>query len=106
MVNTKGLKQGAVLAALYNNSKPFGMGFLHADSELMTEQEAEELLGDTGRTDDVGFKVSCHTYFDYLKGRVMKVDLSNPAEFDERLYDRDNGPGAAQKVIQALRAEG
>lgn len=91
MVNIRGLKKSAVLAALYNASKPQGLGFLHFDPTPMAEEEAEELLkmGD---------------YFDYLKGRVMKVDLSNDDYFEEWLYDRDNGSGAAQRVINKLRS--
>ena len=53
----------------------------------MTEAEAQELL-DSGQT-----------YFDYLKGRVMKIDLSGDSELDPRLYDRDNGAGAAERAI-------
>lgn len=90
MVNISGISKGKVLAALYNASHSLGMGFLHYDPTPMTEDEADELL-------------KCCTYFDYLKGRVMKVDLSNDSEFDERLYDRDNGIGAAQRVIDKLR---
>lgn len=90
MVDTKGLRKSAVLAALYNASKPQGLGFFHFDPAPMTEGEAEELL-----------KTS--TYFDYLKGRVMKVDLSNDDGFEEWLYDRDNGNGAAQRTINQLR---
>lgn len=86
MVDTKGLKKSAVLAALYNDSKPQGLGFLHFDPAPM----AEDLL-----------KTSTH--FDYLKGRVMKVDLSNDDSFEEWLYDRDNGNGAAQRAINKLR---
>ena len=41
-------------------------------------------------------------YFDYLYGRIMKVDLSRDY-FDPRLYDRDNGPGAAERAIQRLK---
>lgn len=33
----------------------------------------------------------------------MKVDLSSDVEFEEWLYDRDNGQGAAQRVIDGLR---
>jgi len=44
------------------------------------------------------------TYFDYLYGRVLKVDLSKD-EFDERLYDRDCGEGAAQRAVNSARAE-
>lgn len=90
MVDIKGLNKAEVLAALYNNSKPQGLGFLHFDAKDMTVAEAEELLKQT-------------TYFDYLKGRVMKVDLSHDDSFEERLYDRDNGNGAAEKAISSLR---
>ncbi len=87
MIDIKNRK-AAVLAALYNNSKPLGMGILQYDPRPMTEAEAETLL-------------SQQHYFDYLKGRVMKVsferDTLNPA-----LYDRDNGPGAAERVVNAL----
>ena len=41
-------------------------------------------------------------YFDYLFGRVIKVDLSGNW-FDERLYDRDNGIGAAQAAVNSVR---
>lgn len=90
MVDTKGLKKSAVLAALYNASKPQGFGFLHFDPAPMTEKEAEKILKNG-------------TYFDYLKGRIMKVDLSDDTCFEERLYDRDNGNGAAQRAINRLR---
>lgn len=90
MVDTRGLRKAEVLAALYNNSKPLGLGFLQFDPKEMTVTEAEELLKQT-------------TYFDYLKGRVMKVDLSSNDSFEEWLYDRDNGNGAAQRAIDSLR---
>lgn len=88
-INLSGLNKGEVLAALYNASKPLGMGFMHFDPAPMQAEEAESLL-------------KGQTYFDYLKGRVMKVDLSGE-ELDPYLYDRDNGQGAAQRVIDSLR---
>lgn len=42
------------------------------------------------------------TYFDYLQGRVMKIDVSED-EMDSFGYDRDNGQGAASKVVEAIR---
>jgi len=93
MINIEGLDRGKVLAALYNASRPQGMGFLHYDPKSMTEETGRELL-------------KGQTYFDYLMGRVMKVDLSSEKEFDEWLYDRDNGRGAAQLVIEQLRTFG
>lgn len=88
-MNIKNLNKAEILAALYNNSKPQGLGYLEADSENMTKDEARELL-DRGTM-----------YFDYLKGRVMKIDLSRD-ELDTWLYNRDNGEGAAEKVIEAI----
>lgn len=89
MINIKGLKKSQVLAVLYNNSKPLGLGIFDFNSKNMTEQEAEELL-------------KHQTYFDYLKGRVMKVDLKDNDRFNEYLYDRDNGRGAAQRAINKI----
>lgn len=90
MVNIKGLNKAEVLAALYNNSRVQGMGFLQARDGKMTTRQAEELL-------------KHDTYFDYLYGKVMKVNLSSDTEFDEWGYDRDNGTGKAERVVSALR---
>lgn len=88
MIDIKQANKAQVLAALYNASSPQGMGFLHAKSVRMTEEEAAALLKE-------------RTYFDYLHGRVMKVDLSGDT-LEERLYDRDNGHGAAYDAIADL----
>ena len=94
MVNIKGLSKAAVLAALYNNAKTQGMAAIsYCPDHVMTDKEAQEII------DDWGDKF----YFDYLYGRVLKVDLSFSDSFDERLYDRDNGIGRAQEVIDNLR---
>lgn len=91
MIDTKGLKKADVLAALYNNSRVQGLGFLQAVPGKMSPQEAQEIL-------DKGY-----TYFDYLHGRVLKVDLKDDEGFEEYLYDRDLGRGAAQRVIDEIR---
>ncbi len=84
-----GLNKAEVLAALYNGSKPQGMGFLHYDPTPMTKEEAQVFLND-------------NTYFDYLMGRVMKIDLStNDLRTD--LYNRDVGVDAAEKIISNLK---
>ena len=92
MIDIAGLDKGAVLAALYNASQPLGMGFLHYDPKPMTAEEGQALIAQAGK----------YASFDYLKGRVMKVDLSGD-EFRESLYDRDNGAGAAARVVAGLR---
>jgi hypothetical protein len=43
-----------------------------------------------------------HDYIDYFQGRVIKTDLRGDT-IDPRLYDRDNGAGAAARAISALR---
>ena len=86
MVNTKGLTKAEVFAALYNAAHAQGLGILQYEPFDMSIKEAEKV---TASCDD----------FDYFKGRVMKVRLSDPEGFDERLYDRDNGNGAAQRAI-------
>lgn len=77
-----------VLKALYDKAKAQGMGFLQAVSDDMSLSQAEDLL-----------KVT--KYFDYCYGRVMKVDLSDN-NLNPRLYDRDNGTGAAARAIAAI----
>lgn len=85
-MDIKGISKAKVLAALYNASRPQGMGFLQATSDDMSEEKAQGLL-------DQG-----HTYFDYLQGRVMKIDLSGD-ELRTALYNRDNGFNAAEDVL-------
>lgn len=82
------LNKADVLAALYNAAQAQGFGLLQNDPIPMEREEAEQLLQRS-------------TYFDYVKGRVMKIDLSKD-ELDTRLYNRDNGPDAAETVIQLL----
>lgn len=90
MLDISGKSKAKVLAALYNNSRPLGMGFFHYNPADMTEEEAE-----------IELEESSDKYFDYLHGRVMKVDLRGNS-FDPRLYDRDNGAGAAAKAIEGI----
>lgn len=89
------MNKGAVLAALYNNSKPQGLGMLHYTPEDMTIEQGEKLIGESSQNK------TYPNYFDYLQGRVMKVDLSKD-EFDPRLYDRDNGESAAEMAIKSV----
>lgn len=84
-----GRSKAKILAALYNRAKPQGRGIHHVDSKPMTEKDAQKIL-DSGRT-----------YFDYLGGRVMKVDLAKD-KLDTRLYNRDNGPNAAETAILTM----
>lgn len=83
------LDKAEVLAALYNNSRQQGMGFLNPGGrEPLTKEQAAELLKTT-------------KYFDYLAGRVMKVEITD--QLYVGLYDRDNGQGAAAAALEPLQ---
>ena len=93
MVNIEGLDRAEVIVALYNASKTQGLGFLQeAVGRGFTVEDARECL-ESGRD-----------YFDYVEGRVVKVDLSSGVEFNPAMYDRDLGDGAAQAAIDSLRS--
>ena len=89
MINIKGLEKAKVLKALYDASHVQGMGFLQA-RDSFTLEDAQKLIDENQSL-----------YFDYVYGRVLKVDLSKD-EFDEYLFDRDNYNGAAKDAIDAL----
>ncbi len=96
MVNIQGLEKWQVTKALHAKTHAQGMGFLHDRGELTDEQAKEDVAQ---HTQDNG-----KIYFDYLRGRVMKVEISGD-EFDPWLFDRDNYEGAAQEAITKLRAQ-
>lgn len=90
MIDIKGLDKAEVLKALYDHSHVQGLGFLQAVPEgTVTVEYCRELLKNS-------------TYFDYLHGRVLKVDLSGDT-FEEWLYDRDCGVGAAKRAVDSVR---
>jgi hypothetical protein len=91
MIDIKGFSKAKLLASLYNRARPQGMGFLQYDPKDMTIEEAQKIIDELTMN---GYRL----YFDYLKGRVMKVNLSKDM-LDPSLYDRDNGPGSAFEAV-------
>jgi hypothetical protein len=88
MINIAGMNKAEVLMKLFNRSKQQGLGFLDTrGAKNMSLDDAKACISETPRL-----------YFDYLFGRVLKVDLSKDS-FDPWLYDRDNGEGAAERAI-------
>ena len=91
-VDISGLDKAEVLAALFNASKQQGMGFLDkSGASEMGVEDASSYTSGGGRL-----------YFDYLRGRVMKVDITKDS-FEPWGFDRDNGSGAAERAITELR---
>lgn len=89
-----GLDKAEVLAALYNGARQQGLGiFNQRGGAGMTVEQAREELANNERK-----------YFDYLHGRVMKVSLKSD-ELNTGLYNRDNGYGLAEEIVETLRAQ-
>jgi hypothetical protein len=86
-IDITGLDKGDVLWALYMPAGKMGMGFLAPD---LTEETVRSMAKDP------------YLYFDYLGGKPLKVDLTGNS-FNGRLYDRDQGVGAARKAVDNLR---
>ncbi len=90
MVDISGLDKATVIQALYDKARPLGMGFLQYKPGPLPREEAEKLVDH---------------YIDYLHGRVMKLIITPQGNsFDETLFDRNNGSGAAQSAIDAILA--
>lgn len=87
IIDIKGLNKAEVLAALYNLSGTRSVLAVHIPP--MSVEQAQAIL-------DEG-----DTYFDYLKAKVMKVELGGDT-LDTRLYDRDNWDGAGKEALQHL----
>ncbi len=87
-INIKGLEKWEVFKALYDNAQPLGMGWLQFVPGNISEEEAKQA-------------VEQYIYFDYYRGRVMKVDITGD-ELDTARYDYDNGTGAAEQALQPL----
>lgn len=95
MVDISGLDKVLVLQILYNNARQIGNGFLVEEGKKkLTLLEAIKIFDDSSKHNN--------RYFDYVNGRLIKVDLSKD-EFDPFLYDRQYGEGKAQKLINLLK---
>lgn len=81
------------LVALYNKAQCFGMGAFCFVPGDMTIEEAQLLCA------SMQPKLR---YFDYVKGRVLKIGLRAGEALDFRLYDRDNGVGAGLSAIMEV----
>lgn len=94
-IDITGIDKAELLAALYNNARPLGMGFLHARDEPMSKAEAAELLAKHERNGRISF--------DYVHGRPLKVWFMGDVLSGARLYDRDQGQGECERIVAALR---
>lgn len=104
-IDISGIDKAALLAALFNNSAPGGMGFLQAGfgPTVMTVEDAREVIA-SGHHDPGAPREGLS--YDYLFGRPLKSDIGGDT-YDPWGYDRDNGgPGTAASIIEKLRTQG
>jgi hypothetical protein len=88
-IDISGLDKAKVLQALYIYAQTQGLGRLQYQEGGLTYDEAQKMLRG-------------NSYFDYVNGRVIKVNLAGDS-FTPYLYDRDNGNGAAQRAVDMVR---
>jgi hypothetical protein len=86
------LDKALVFAALYNGAKPSGKDIREYDPEPMTCTEAKKLVLTRKR-------------FDYVKGRILLIIFVGDT-FNQKLYNKNNGEGAAEIIIESLRLTG
>ena len=95
-INIAGLDKVEVLLALYHQGNYQGYGALQAFTGL-TREKAKEFVEDAAANPRHGEVM----YFDYVLGRVIKTEIGED-ELCPRLYDRDNGQGAAALALKPL----
>lgn len=92
-INIANIDKAKLLQALFNNSKQLGLGFMDASgANDMSIDEAKSIVSDN----------EDRLYFDYLKGRVMKVNIGGDT-MNSGGYDRDNGDGAALVAVNSIQ---
>lgn len=107
-ISIKGIDKAVLLAALYNNAKPVGMGMLQARPGALTRDDVMKAMyvGDdsTRMFGETLGRESQKLHFDYLFGRPLKVNLAGDT-LETALYNRDWGDGAAEKIVESLRED-
>lgn len=91
-INIESLDSAEMITALYNAAST-GFGIKVPDVSVSQVQEYlnEQFSGKQGN----------RLYIDYLFNKPLKIHFGRPI-LDTRLYDRDNGIGAAKKALEPL----
>jgi hypothetical protein len=106
MLDIRGIDKAELLTALVNRARPLGLGQLADPGAPMTVGEAREWIARGQSHDDprmLAVRGPTRLRFDYVHGRPIKCDISGD-ELDPRLYDQDQGDGAAAAVVEHLRS--
>jgi len=98
-VDIKGLDRGEIVAAFFNAAMPKGLGFVKVTDNQISAKQGRALL-EAHKNERTG-----HTYFDYVEGRLLKLDFDETDQLWVDLYDRDNGNGLGAEIIAELRRQ-
>jgi hypothetical protein len=104
MISYEGLDEAVLIHGLYHGTGSLGLNtptgiidFVNGGARVTVEAVAADIAE---RNRDGQIRI------DYYRGRPLKVNLDTEAKtFEERLYDRDAGEGAAARVVAALQSE-
>ena len=110
-ISYEGIDEAVLIHGLYHGTRPLGLGFLQNVDGLTVDQVRAELASAYKRPeygvpalDAPNEEHDGNIRFDYFHGRPLKLTLNTKAKtFAPRLYDRDAGSGAAQRVVDSLR---
>ncbi len=103
MIDISKLDKAEVLVALFNASGAPDAGgeITTAKGEITTAKFVAAMDPQAMTLEEARKRLAGHPYINYIRGRVLKVDLSGD-EFDPALYDRDNRWGAALRAIRSI----
>ncbi len=87
MIDVRDIPKHELLAELYYTAQQKSKGDF---KPLTNDQLAEMTCEDT-------------QYFGLLDGRVLEVEI-NGQTLDPRIYDQNNGEGAAERAVNIIRA--
>ncbi len=91
----EGMSQYHAFMLLYNYAQPMGLGFLHAQPNISTAQEAKQIFTEK----------SWNGHCDYINGRAMHIDLKDMTKIHPRSYDRDYGIGKTKEILTSVSKE-
>lgn len=97
-IDVSDLDQYSLIKALWRNMKPasFFNSFTAMAAGLTPPSEPSN--------DEIDRTFHSGKYIDYLAGRCIKTDFGDTTQVNTRLYNRDAGEGAFEKIVASLRA--
>lgn len=110
----EGIDEADLVLALYRGTRAIGRGVFHDRGDLTVEEVRTDLSAMVQQQPmaipqqipgGLGNLVGQRIHLDYYRGRPLKVSLDTERKVvcGARLYDRDAGEGACQRVIESLR---